>query len=428
MRWTLARLALAVTSMVALALVIPLALVAAQIARGRALADAHQQAAAIVAVLAVSDDREVLAHAVAATTAGTRGRLVVDVPGQRVVGTPRAAADDVALARSRRRSAVAPAPGGVVYLQPVVLDGDRTAVVEVYVPDADLHRGVATAWLAMAGLAVLMVAGSVAVADRLGARVVAAARDLAGAARAFGRDDVTVRVAPAGPPELVEAGTAFNAMADRVVAFVDAERELAADLSHRLRTPLTALRLDAERLPAGPVGERVRGAARALETEIDAIIVGARRPVAARTRDTTDLVAVLAERLAFWSVLAEDHHRPWRVVGADAPVWVAVPREDLIAAVDALLGNVFQHTPQGTAFGVEVTGRTLVVQDAGPGITDTAAALRRGVSGSGSTGLGLDIVRRVAAATGGTVRIDRGELGGARVTWTFPPLDPARSE
>lgn len=419
MRWTLARLALAVTSMVALALVIPLALVAAQIARGRALADAHQQAASIVAVLAVSDERDVLAHAVAATSAGSAGRLVVDVPGQSPVGSPRASSADVDLARGQRRSAVAPAPGGVVYLQPVVLDGNRTAVVEVYVPNGDLHRGVAPAWLAMAGLAVLMVGGSVLVADRLGARLVAAARELAGAARAFGRDDLTVRVTPAGPPELVEAGAAFNAMADRVVAFVDAERELAADLSHRLRTPLTALRLDAERVPDGAVGDRIRGAVLALEDEIDAIIMGARRPAADRVSDTTDLVEVLAERLAFWAVLAEDHQRPWRVVGGHTPVWVAVPREDLIAALDALLGNVFQHTPQGTAFEIRLSGRTLVIQDAGPGIADIEAALRRGVSGSGSTGLGLDIVRRVASGTGGSVQIDRGSLGGARISWTF---------
>jgi signal transduction histidine kinase len=419
MRWTLARLAFAVTSMVAIAFVIPLALVAQQIARERAIADAHQQASSIVAVLAVSEDRDIVAHAVAATAAGSTGRLVVDLPGQSPVGTPRASPSDVALTRLQRRSVTAPAPGGLAYLQPVVLDGDRTAVIEVYVPDADLHRGVGTAWLAMAGLAVLMVGGSVLVADRLGTRLVRAARHLAGAARGFGAGDLSVRVPPEGPAELVEAGSAFNAMADRVIAFVDAERELAADLSHRLRTPLTALRLDAERLPGGPVGDRIRGAVQALEDEIDAIIVGARQPARERALDSTDLVEVLADRLAFWAVLAEDHDRPWRVLGADHPVHVAVPRADLIAAVDALLGNVFEHTPQGTAFQIEVAGRSLVVEDAGPGIADSGAALRRGVSGSGSTGLGLSIVRRVADGLGGEVTIDRGGLGGARVTLTL---------
>lgn len=422
MRWAVARLALAVTSMVAVAFLIPLGLVAREIVRDRAMADARQQASGIVAVLVVSDQRDVLVQAVAATDAGDSGRLAVYLPGQPVVGTARASEADVALARQRRQPVTATVPHGLSYLQPVALDGGRTAVIEVYVPDADLNRGVVPAWLAIAALAVALIGGSTLVADRLGARLVAAARALAGAARAFGSGDLSARVAPTGPAELVEAGTAFNTMADRVIAFVDAERELAADLSHRLRTPLAALRLDAERLPDGPVGDRVRGAVRALEEEIDAIIAGARQPTVDRSREGTDLVEVLADRLAFWAVLAEDHQRPWRVRGAEQPVWVPVPRADLVAAIDALLGNVFEHTPQGTPFRISVAPRALVVEDAGPGIFDVATAMRRGASGSGSTGLGLSIVRRVAENAGGDVWVDRGELGGARITLLLPGI------
>src|SRR5581483_7519396 len=113
--------------MVALAFLIPLALVAREIARDRAMADAQQQASGIVAVLAVSDERDVLARAVAATDAGATGRLAVYLPGQAAVGIARAAAGDVALARLRRQPLTAGAPGGVAYLQPVALDGGRTA-------------------------------------------------------------------------------------------------------------------------------------------------------------------------------------------------------------------------------------------------------------------------------------------------------------
>lgn len=419
MRWTLARLALAVTSMVALAFVIPLGLLAAQMARESAISDARAQAAAVVPVLGVSEDGTVLAHAVAATGPGAAGRLAVHLPDRPTVGRPHARSADVTLVGQRREATTAPSPGGLAYLQPVLLSGGRTAVVEVYVPDARLHHGVLTAWLAMGALAVLMVAGSVLVADRLGARLVAAARALSAAARAFGADDLSARVAPAGPPELVDAGTAFNAMADRMIAFVDAERQLAADLSHRLRTPLTALQLDAERLPPGEVSDRITQAVRALEEETDAIITGAGRTAAARADDSTDLVDVLADRMAFWAVLADDHQRSWQVTGAHRPVWLPVPRAELIAAVDALLGNVFEHTPQGTPFRVDVTPRSLVVQDAGPGVPDPDAAQQRGVSGSGSTGLGLSIVRRIATTLRGEVRVDRGDLGGARITLTF---------
>ena len=59
----------------------------------------------------------------------------------------------------------------------------------------------------------------------------------------------------------------------------------------------------------------------------------------------------------------------------------------------------------------------VLVSDAGPGIADPAAAVRRGHGdgGQGSTGLGLDIVRRVAESTGGDVAIGRSVLGGAEI-------------
>lgn len=415
MRWTLARLTLAVTSMVALSFLIPLAVLARQIVTERAIADARAETTSIVAVLAVTEDRMVLARTIAATGAGAGGRLAVSLPEQAPAGVSRANPDDLALVRAHRRTITSPAGDGMVYLQPVVLDGARVAVVEVYVPAADLNRGVTTTWLSMGLLAVILVAGSVLVADRLGARLVASARRLASTARALGSGDLSARVDPAGPPELVEAATAFNTMADRMIGLVDAERELAADLSHRLHTPLTALRLDIERLPSDDVGNRIRGAVLALEDEIDAIIAGARRPTRERSEEQCDLVEVLADRLAFWVVLAEDHGRHWEVVGADHPVWLAIPRTDLIGAVDALLGNVFEHTPQGVAFRITVNDEVFMVEDAGPGIPDVEVALRRGVSGSGSTGLGLDIARRVAASLGGQLVIERGALGGARV-------------
>jgi signal transduction histidine kinase len=80
---------------------------------------------------------------------------------------------------------------------------------------------------------------------------------------------------------------------------------------------------------------------------------------------------------------------------------------------------VFQHTAEGTGFAVTLHSGDGVVlvffADGGPGIGDPDSALRRGSSGAGSTGLGLDIARRVAESTGGGLKIDRSSLGGAQV-------------
>ena len=415
MRRTLNRLALAITAMVALAFLVPLTVATRQIAHDRAIGEARQQAAAMVAALAVDADPQQLTVAVASTVAGSAGRMAVHLPGLPPVGATHVTAADIALADRYRRPVTADAADGEAYLQPSVLSDGRAVVIEVFVPGDELRRGVWAAWLALGGLAVVLVAGSVLLADRMGSRLVRATRELAGSSRRLGAGDLSVRVRPSGPPEFQDAALAFNSMAADLRRLLDAERELAADLSHRLRTPLTALRLDADAMPPGPVADRMRQACDMLDEELEQIITAARSGVVARGTQRSDLVEVLADRLAFWSALAEDQQRPYDVVGGDRPVWVPVPRSELILAVDALLGNVFAHTPEGAAFRVTVSPAGLIVDDAGPGIADPAAAVQRGVSGAGSTGLGLDIVRRVAEAGGGRLAIDRGPLGGARI-------------
>jgi hypothetical protein len=65
----------------------------------------------------------------------------------------------------------------------------------------------------------------------------------------------------------------------------------------------------------------------------------------------------VTDQIEFWSVLAEDTDRPFRVDIADGPVLVRASAADLAAGVDALLGNVFAHTPDGTPFVVVLEQR-----------------------------------------------------------------------
>ncbi|MBW8483716.1 ATP-binding protein [Actinomadura parmotrematis] len=423
MRRTLVLVSLAVTSMVALAFLIPLGLTVREIARDRALTAAERQASALGPVLVVTEDPASLERAVASTQAGAAHRMAVHLPDGSLIprDAARARGDQLAEATRRGRSYTARVPGGYALLQPVSLDEGRIAVVEVNLPSGELSRGVWKAWIVMTAVAAALVAGSVAVADRLGARMIRSTARLAEAAAAFGDGDLSVRLEPDGPPELIEAGLAFNAMADHVVQLLAAEREMAADLSHRLRTPLAALRLSTEALGAGPVPDQAREAVDRLEREVDLIIRTARRPAG---RGSCDAVKVLRDRVGFWSVLAEDEGRGCELIGADGPPEpLPLPAGELAAAVDALLGNVFRHTAEGTDFAVTlhrgqgVTG--ILVADAGPGIDDPAAALERGRSGGGSTGLGLDIARRAAEGTGGYLRIHRSVLGGAQIQMWF---------
>ncbi|BFO21773.1 hypothetical protein SHKM778_81610 [Streptomyces sp. KM77-8] len=314
--------------------------------------------------------------------------------------------------------------GGSTLLQPVALSSGEIAIVEVFVPEAEVTNGVGTAWAVLAGVGVALILGSVAVADRLGVRMVRPAQRLvegrtnwggqAGRPRARGGAD---RTAPCGGRVQLHGRPGRATPRQR--------KELAADLSHRLRTPLTVLRLNAASLGDGPAAEQTRAAVEQLEREVDTIIRTARdakpQTAAAGPGAGCDAAEVVRERMSFWSALAEDEGRKWRMAGADRPVRIPVARTDLAAALDALLGNVFRHTAEGTAFAVDVhNGEDAVivlVSDAGPGIPDpeTAMARGRGSGCDGSTGLGLDIVRRLAESTGGDVRIGSSVLGGTEV-------------
>ncbi|GAA3029558.1 HAMP domain-containing sensor histidine kinase [Streptomyces olivoverticillatus] len=432
MRWALVRVSLAVTVMVVLAFAVPLGLVVRELARDRAFADAERQAAQIRPALAITTDRDQLERAVASSQAGGDGRMAVHVPRDvhdahaahdaYDIGRCRAHPRDVETAR-RGRSAVTAVPGGYALLQPTALSTGEFAVVEVYVPHRAVGNGVTTSWAILAAVGLGLIVGSLVTADRLGLRLVRPAERLAKAAAELGEGKLGVRVREDGPAELRAAAVAFNSMADKIVQLLSNERELAADLSHRLRTPLTVLRLNAASLGDGPAADQTRAAVAQLEREVDQLIRTAREQGEQKERPALgcDACEVIRDRMDFWSALAEDEGRTVRLAGVDATVRVPVARPELVASVDAMLGNVFRHTPEGTAFAVDVhhseDAVIVLVSDAGPGIADPDAALRRGhgAGGPGSTGLGLDIVRRVAESTGGDVRIGRSVLGGAEV-------------
>ncbi|CAM5260046.1 hypothetical protein SGLAM104S_09022 [Streptomyces glaucescens] len=279
MRWALVKVSLAVTAMVVVAFAVPLGLVVKELARDRAFSNAERDAAEIAPALSITTDRAQLERVVAA--AGSDAGMAVHIPAAEdgagvEIGRQRAADADIAAIRELGRASTAEVPGGSVLLQPVALSSGKFAVVEVFIPDTAVSKGVGTAWAVLAGVGLALIVGSVAVADRLGVRMVRPARRLVEGARELGEGRLGSRVPEEGPTELRLAAVAFNSMADQVVQLLANERELAADLSHRLRTPLTVLRLNTASLGDGPAAEQTRAAVAQLEREVDTIIRTAR--------------------------------------------------------------------------------------------------------------------------------------------------------
>lgn len=175
MRWALVKVSLAVTAMVVVAFAVPLGLVIKEMARDRAFSNAEREAAAVAPALSITTDRDQLERVVA--SAGSDAGMAVHIPasdGAAAVGLgkQRAADEDIATVRKLGRASTTEVPGGSTLLQPVALSSGEIAVVEVYVPESEVTNGVDTAWAVLAAVGVALIVGSVAVADRLGVRMV----------------------------------------------------------------------------------------------------------------------------------------------------------------------------------------------------------------------------------------------------------------
>jgi signal transduction histidine kinase len=413
MRRRLTLLVAATTVLVLIAFLVPLALLVRQVAADRAISRANDQVRAVVPLVGTSGPDEL-----ALSVEGLSPLVSVFLPDGRVVGANAARTDAVRLAAARDESFTVRGAQGREIVVPVVISDGGTAVVRTVVPDAELTRGVTQAWLVLAALGLALILLGLIVADRLARTLVKPIADLSAVSHRLARAELTARAVPTGPPELREVAIALNHLAGRIQDLLREEREQVADLSHRLRTPLTALRLEAESLRDPDDAARIADAADGIERAVTAVIQQARRRATDRPAGC-DATAVVADRVAFWSVLAEDTDRELRRDLPATPLPVAAAADDLAAALDALLGNVFAHTPDGTDLAVTLTARALggavlIVADEGPGFP--ATGLRRGASGGGSTGLGLDIVRQTAEAGGGAMYVDTTPGGGARVT------------
>ncbi|RBY82090.1 two-component sensor histidine kinase [Geodermatophilus sp. TF02-6] len=401
MRRQVTLLVAATTSIVLLAFLLPAAVLVARVAEARALDSVRADLQKVLPTVALMERDEVAARLAMLQEDGRQ--VAVRWTDGQWLSPPRG---DVGADPSS--SEVVGVDGGAVLLQPV-RRGDGMVLIEAFVPDDQLHPGVTGTWVVLAAFGGGLLVLALVVADRVARSLTRPVTELATTAHRLGSADLTARVQPSGPSEVRAVGEALNQLAGRIGELLAAEREAAADLAHRLRTPLTALRLDVESLPAAD-RDRLLTDVDELSRRVDEVIAEARRPVREGLAAVSDANAVVAERVSFWTVLAEDEHRRLDVDLAEGALPVRVASGDLAAAVDALLGNVFAHTPEGTAMRVAVAPRTgggaeVVVADEGPGLVHARVAVERGHSAVGSTGLGLDIARRTAEASGGALHV-----------------------
>ena len=415
MRRRISWLVAATTSAVVLAFVIPLCLLVRTVAADRALADGNEEARSMTVLISGVDDDEALAELVARTDRRYPAETAVLLPDGRVLGSGHIDLEEDAVADALAGEAFTHTDDEGAEIFVPVLTEDGTSVVQTTVPTELMRAGVYRAWASIIGLGALLLVASLIVADRLGRRVSTPVTELAAVATRLHEGDLDARAEPRGPEETVELAETLNRLADRIVELLAAERTAVGDLSHRLRTPVTALRLDAEAVGDADLSERMLDHIGHLQRTIDAIVRDARRPLHASLSASCDATAVVAERAAFWSALAEDQGRPVTVAVPSGPLPVGLDAADLTDIIDVLVDNVFAHTPDDTAFAIRLGKQdgnvVLEVSDTGPGSTTDLAAPGPEEPRPGTTGLGLQIVRRTAARVGGQLTLKDGPQG-----------------
>ncbi len=411
----------AVTAMVVLAFLIPLALLVRDFAGNRAINSAEREAERLSQLVAQNADNDDMLATVSSIPTDSTAYLVSFVVNDVVVGSPIPPGEDLTQAKDGIAFRATVAGGEAIYAPVIIPRLESAVVTRVFIANEQLRAGVDRSWRILGALGLVLVLIALAVADRLGRSIVEPVRELSTSAALLGEGALDTRVIPSGPPEVREVGVEFNRLAERMTTLLRLEREAAADMSHRLRTPLTALRLDLDAVVESPAKDRLLDDLDELERTVNFVIEAARRPGRVDADSTCELGELTAARLEFWSALAEEQGREVSLQVDEGPWLVAAGEADVVAMIDALLGNVMAHTDDGVGFVVEINGdestATLTVTDAGPGFDPGLA--ERGRSSAGSTGLGLDIVRRTAEASGGSLVIKSADGGGGKVVVTL---------
>jgi signal transduction histidine kinase len=281
---------------------------------------------------------------------------------------------------------------------------------------------------------------SVALGWAMAGRVLAPLSRMTATARAISEERLDRRIALDGPrDELRELADTLDAMLDRLGEAFEAQRRFVANASHELRSPLTVIRTEADVALADPgagpeelraMGEAVLEATEQTDALLESLLVLARSQRGLEGTERVDLAAAAGAAARAVEAEAAEREITLRLDAAGAPP-VTGDRHLLERLIGNLLENGVRHNRPGgfvtLTGGAEGTRSLLRVESSGPVVAPEVVARltepfeRGGRHGDRKgAGLGLSIVRSVAEAHGGGVRITARAEGGLVVVVALP--------
>lgn len=292
--------------------------------------------------------------------------------------------------------------------------GEEGETVTVQEPRSSVTREVGRTLLIIGLVALLAVIAAVLLAIRQANKLASPLTDLAETAEALGSGDPRPRHKRYGVPELDRVADVLDSSAERIARMLTAERRLAADASHQLRTPLTALSMRLEEITLTDDPDTVKEEANVALTQVERLTDVVER-LLTNSRDprtgnavTFDLDEVIQQQLAEWRPAYRNVGRA--IVSSGKRHLTAVGTPGAVAQVlAALIENSLMHGGGTVALRTRVTGNQAVIEvtDEGPGVPGDLGAriFERAISGRNSTGIGLAVARDLAEADGGRLEM-----------------------
>lgn len=291
-------------------------------------------------------------------------------------------------------------------------DGESVVVTESWsLTEARIRSGL----ILVIGVAALATIAASGVAYLQARRLTRPLSDLAQTAERLGSGDPRPRHRRYGVAELDRVAEVIDHTADRISRMLATERRLAADASHQLRTPLTALSMRLEEIVAADDLAAVKEEAMVALTQVERLTDVVQRLLtdARETRRSTstvpiDVDLVIRQQVYEWRPAFRGARRPIRVAGVRGLAAVATPGA-LAQVLSTLMENSLMHGAGPVTMRTRTVGGSVVVEvsDEGPGVPPELGArvFERSVSGRASTGLGLTVARELAEADGGRLEL-----------------------
>ncbi|MCA6093652.1 ATP-binding protein [Streptomyces cinnamoneus] len=292
--------------------------------------------------------------------------------------------------------------------------GEQGETVRVEESRSTVSREVGRTLLVILAVALLAVVAAVFLAVRQANRLTAPLTDLAETAERLGSGDPRPRHRRYGVPELDRVADVLDASAERIARMLTAERRLAADASHQLRTPLTALSMRLEEITLTDDPETVKEEATIALAQVERLTDVVQR-LLTNSRDpqtgsavTFDLDEVVKQQIEEWRPATRTAGRALVRSGKQGLRAVGTPGA-VSQVLATLIENSLMHGDGTVAIRTRVTGNQAVVEvsDEGPGVPADLGSrvFERTVSGRNSTGLGLAVARDLAEADGGRLEL-----------------------